>query len=90
MEIDASEYQPVVVELPSSIDSGTQENGLKEDNAEESKALKGESRGALGEERWSEEKRTGLWVELLDKRRQKYLASMTDEERRTFLEKMEM
>ena len=81
----------MVVELPSSMESEeTRENGLMEESVEESKGLQEERRGALGEERWSEEKRTELWVELLEKRQQKFLASMTEEERRTFLEKMEM
>lgn len=91
-EVDASEYNPVVVELPSSLDSDlSQENGIHDgDEGDGDATHKGGGRGTLGDERWSEEKRTELWVARLEKRRKKFLAVMSDEERQKFYDKLEI
>lgn len=90
-EVDASEYNPVVVELPSATDSDhNQENGIHDENEECSDERQDCGRGTVGNERWSEEKRTGLWVAHLEKRRKKFLAAMSNEDRLKFLNSLEI
>ncbi len=94
-EVDVSEYNPVVVELPPSPTLEAEKvhdaNGVHDESADEG-STRGDDggRGTLGDERWSEEKRTGLWVELLDKKKERFLAALNEEERQTFLNSLEI
>ena len=122
-EVDASEYEPQIVELPSpevaehgssledkdggdvdgsnsgsedsSSDSGSSRSSSEEPETAEDKAPA--SNGGVesgGEEvesgELTEKERKELWVKKLGEMRERYLASMTEEERVEFFKRLEL
>lgn len=87
-EVDPSEYEPQVVELPPEPSPAEQDDeGVRLDRYRINGGTSG--RGTLGNENYSEKKRTQRWIEILVQIKKRYLAAMTDEDRQRFLEKLE-
>lgn len=82
--VDPGEYEPQIVELPSPTKSVEEESDAGE--AEESAAGKVSSIGS----ELSQEERNALWIEKLNHMREKYLASMTEEERVALFKRLEV
>ena len=82
-DVDPGEFEPQVVELPL-MASVEEEEGVV---AEETKSRK--ESGTIKKE-LTEEERTELWIKRLQKMREDYLSSMTEEERVKFLKCLEL
>lgn len=91
--VDASEYKPQVVELPA---SPTGEADSENDDQEqlEKTEIPGGSGTAVDvgdkKEELNDEDRLQLWKVKLAEMREKYLASMTEEEKRDFFQRLEV
>ena len=92
-EVDPSEYQPQVVELPpeeSPVEGDEDPIGKDHNGSMTEETVDECGRGTLGDEKWSEDKRTQRWVEILEQMRKKHLAAMGDEDRQKILDRFEV
>lgn len=99
--LDASEFEPQVVELPpeEETESGDGEAGGGDDEDAEAGGKDipdgktesaEEAKSADVYAGLSEEERVALWMKKLLTMRESYLASMTEQERETFLKRLEV
>lgn len=89
--VDASEYEPQVVELPSLRESGSEDEGGGNGRGQEGSDERDKSgNGTSVYKELSEEERNELWIKKLQKMRERYLASMTEDERELFFKRLDV
>lgn len=82
--VDPSEYEPQVVELPT---ANVEENCVEEEKT----GSPGETgSGSPASRELTEEERAGLWVKNLQAMRERYLASLTEQERDNLFKTLEV
>ena len=89
--VDPSEYEPQVVELPAETASGQENDGKGTDRGRTGTPEEtGSDGGSPGGEELSDGERLALWIKNLKAMRQRYLASLTEQEKEKLFKSLEI